>query len=70
METINYKGIDFEVEYEYEYDYATPDSADGLTPGTGEEVNLIGIFHKETDFYDFLSDKQKAEIENIILQTI
>jgi len=68
MLEITYRGIVFNVDYEVEP--ATPDSWDMLTPGTGENVRLTEIYHNDTDFYEFITDKMRDEIEELIAEKI
>jgi len=71
-QTINYKGVDFDVEFDYqpyEPDVFYLSNGDPGYPGCPEYVELSDISYKGVDFWDILEDKLD-EIEEIILKTI
>ena len=67
-ETINFKGIDFEVEFDYQpYEAMVMYYPDGSGhPGCPEQAEISEINHKETDFMEFLEDNIN-EIEQLVL---
>lgn len=67
-ETINFKGIEFDIEFDYQ-----PEEkevlyyADGSGhPGSSETLTIRDITHKETSFLNFLAD-EKDEIEEELI---
>lgn len=67
-ETINFKGIEFEVEFDYqpEEEAIMYDADAGGHPGSSETLTIRDIIHKETSFLNFLAD-EKDEIEEELI---
>jgi hypothetical protein len=60
--TINYKGVDFDVDFEY-----TPEEKRTRDyPGYPEYVEIFSISHKGTDFMEFFDTFE--EIEEMLIQ--
>lgn len=64
---IKYKGILFNVEFEYQPEERPERGPEAKYPGFHEAVEVNGIKHKETCFYDFMNKSDFNEIEKLIL---
>jgi len=64
MTRITLRGIDFEVDWTYSK--AEPQTYD--YPGCPEEALINGVFHKGTDFSNFLTEDDYVEIEELLLR--
>lgn len=65
--TIEFKGVDFDVEYYYQPYEAPERGPEAQYPGCGESVALEGIWHNDVDFMEVVIDYVE-EIEEIILK--
>lgn len=68
---INILGINFDVEYDYEpYEPAQKDKYGRIIqPETYEDLKIVSIEHKGTDFEDFFLELDMVEeIENLIME--
>jgi len=74
-ETINYNGIEFEVEFDYSpaEDCVMYYSDMSGYPGAPAEVEIISIKHANEDFFDFLDEIVPCwidKVEELILDKI
>jgi hypothetical protein len=66
--TINYRGIDFDVEYDYQPFEPADRGHDAQYPGCDESIDRINEFtHKGTDFLEWIEDSED-EIKELILE--
>ena len=72
MMTIEYRGIEFEVEFDYQPEepmvrYYSDGSG---YPGCAESIDINEIDHKGTSFVEFFNAKEIEEIEEIISESM
>jgi hypothetical protein len=69
--TINFKGIDFEVEYDYQPYEPAERGPEAQYPGCSESIEQVtSMTHKGTDFIDLIYNESEDEIKTIILESI
>ena len=65
--TVNYKGVDFDIEYDYQ-PYESPERGpEAQYPGCAEQAEIYEIKHQGTCFLEILEDDFE-ELENLILE--
>lgn len=64
--TINYRGIEFDVEYTY-----TPEEkGDRDYPGCPADIEIWKIEFEGKDFYDFFDFDMYVDVQNLILKQV
>jgi len=70
-ETIEFRGIEFEVEFDYQPFEPAERGPEAQYPGCPESVEAVySMKHKETDFYECIYEGNEDEIDELIWDKI